>query len=254
MNEQAKTGMNRTGIQVSPLDASDMMDLVPPGDGGAPPNPGISSTRAQYNREADPLGSVPPPGTARGMLKTGVAAVMGEEPQLLMDKLGERLAFERTGTRLYDALIDKVEALQQHAPQVSVDQLRHIRDEEAAHFQMVAQAIESLGGDPTAQTPCADLAGVESAGLLKVVTDPRTSVVQSLHAILVGELTDNAGWEMLIALASEQGHDAMADDFGHALQHERQHLQQVRSWVEASILRQPMQMPPGAGMEAGPLH
>lgn len=31
--------------------------------------------------------------------------VKGDSPTILLDKLGERLAFKRTGTRLYDALI-----------------------------------------------------------------------------------------------------------------------------------------------------
>ena len=59
------------------------------------------------------------------------------------------------------------------------------------------------------QTPCADVTGAESIGLLQVVSDPKTTVDQSLHAILVAELADNAGWEELIALAREMGQDDM---------------------------------------------
>ncbi len=38
-------------------------------------------------------------------------------------------------------------------------------------------------------------------GLPAVLTDPRTNLIQCLDALLVAELTDNAGWEMLIELA-----------------------------------------------------
>ena len=38
------------------------------------------------------------------MLKTALNKLVGVSPEVLIDKLGERLAFERTGTRLYDAL------------------------------------------------------------------------------------------------------------------------------------------------------
>jgi len=114
--------------------------------------------------------------------------------------------------------------------------LQKIRQEEARHFAIVADAIETLGGDPTSQTPCADLVGVESMGLMQAVTDPRTTIAQSLHAILVAELTDNAGWEMLIALVEDQGQNSLITDFSVALDEERTHLQQVQTWFEEATL------------------
>ena len=47
---------------------------------------------------------------------------------------------------------------------------------------MLVQAMEQLGGDPTAQTPCADVTATASMGLIQVVTDPRTTLAQSLNA------------------------------------------------------------------------
>ena len=64
---------------------------------------------------------------------------------------------------------------------MTIDDLETIRADEARHFRLIAEAIESLGGDPTSQTPSADLAGVESMGLVQVLNDPRTSIAQSLH-------------------------------------------------------------------------
>jgi rubrerythrin len=161
----------------------------------------------------------------------------GSSPQFLLDKLGERLAFERTGTRLYDALITKVMAQQQNGvATLPLEKLAEIREEEARHMEMVGRAIVSLGGDPTSMTPCADIAGVEALGLVQVLNDPRSTVMQSLHAILVVELTDNNGWEMLIMLAREQKHDAMADEFTVALERERDHLQHVQSWFQQAVL------------------
>jgi rubrerythrin len=257
MKEQPKMGVNRTGIQMSPFDASDMKDDVgimmpePTGDIAA-----MAEMRASYIADAGEIGSVPVPGTIKGALTTGMTMMTGHSPQILLDKLGERLAFERTGTRLYDALLSKVAALEQSGTStVSLDRLAHIRDEEARHFALVAEAIRSLGGDPTSQTPCADLAGVESMGLLKVVTDPRTTVAQSLHAVLVAEMTDNNGWEMLIALAEQQNQSTMAADFTTALQHEREHLQQVQAWFQEVILGTAMPDTTGmTGAGTSPLH
>jgi ferritin-like protein len=238
MKEQPELGVNRTGVQMSPIQtgemANDVSNIMPPptGDAGA-----LTEMRSRYITEAEPIGSVPVPGTVRGALTTGVSMLTGNSPQLLLDKLGERLAFERTGTRLYDALLAKVMALQQNgASTLSIDRLMHIREEEASHFVLVADAIRTLGGDPTSQTPCADLAGVESMGLMQVLTDPRTSVAQSLHAMLVAEMTDNNGWDMLIAIARDQNHDALAADFSKALAHEREHLQQIQTWFEEATL------------------
>jgi rubrerythrin len=259
MKEQPKMGMNRTGVQMSPLDSHDMTDIA--GEmmeetADLPDLSAMNATRTAYIASADPLGSVPLPGTLTGAVSTTASMLTGNMPQLLIDKLGERLAFERSGTRLYEALIAKVQALEQDGrPTLPVDMLMQIRDQEAEHFAMVADAIRGLGADPTAQTPCADLAGVESGGLMHAVTDPRTTVAQSLHAILIAEMADNNGWEMLIALAEDQKHDEMAADFTAALQHERNHLQLVQSWFEEATLGAPMTRKGGAaGAGAGQLH
>src|SRR5690242_17217915 len=107
MKEQTQIGMNRTGVQMSPLDAGSMQSPMPAsmtpateGDESA-----LADARGSYAENADPLGSVPIPGTIKGAITTGISSLMGNQPQVFLDKLGERLAFERTGTRLYDALI-----------------------------------------------------------------------------------------------------------------------------------------------------
>ncbi|GIZ50899.1 ferritin-like domain-containing protein [Noviherbaspirillum aridicola] len=238
MKEQPPMGMNRTGIQMSPIDSKEMQGMPPPDM--MQPTPGDESgmmeMRGEYILASDPVGSVPIPGTVRGALTTGASMLTGDMPQLLIDKLGERLAFERTGTRLYDALINKFQTLQDGTTSMTLADLQRIREDEARHFHMVRSAIESIGGDPTSQTPCADVTGVESMGLMQVITDPRTTMAQSLHAILVAEMTDNAGWEMLIALAEEQGQDTMVTEFSVALDEERAHLQMVRGWLEEATL------------------
>ena len=238
MKEQIPMGMNRTGVPISPFDTSQMTSATPPAM--MPATPGDDTMIAEARRacinEAEPVGSVPLPGTVTGAITTGTQMLTGKDPGLLLDKLGERLAFERMGTRLYDALITKFEALQDNSTSMTLADLQQIRQDEARHFAIVAEAITAMGGDPTAQTPCADLAGVESIGLMQAVTDPRTTIAQSLHAILVGELADNAGWEMLIALAEDQGQGAMITDFSVALDEERTHLSRVQRWLEEATL------------------
>lgn len=245
MEARTELGHNRTGIQMSPMDTADMLagaddiaDAIAPTDTDprllAAQNRGQladAQLRNSYALEADSLGSVPVPGTLKGVAKSGLDMLTGKRPQVLIDKLGERLAFERGGVRLYDGLLVKCQAMGDELTAEEAASLLRFRDEEAEHFALVAQAIEELGGDPTAQTPCADLVGVESLGLVQAMSDPRTSLLQGLHVMLDAELIDNASWELLVKLARTAGHDAIADRFAIAVQQEAVHLQTLSGLV-----------------------
>jgi rubrerythrin len=227
--------MNRTGIQMSPIDTKAMLKDDGSTRGEAGDESALVDVRSAYIAESDGLGSVPLPGTVSGAVQMGVQMLKGDSPQILLDKLGERLAFERTGARLYDALITKCDVMLDGSISMTVDDLQAIRADEARHFLLLSDAIESLGGDPTSQTPSADLVGVESMGLVQVLNDPRTSLAQSLHAIVTAELSDKSGWETLIALADEHELTDMINDFTLALNQEREHLALVQTWYEEAI-------------------
>jgi rubrerythrin len=235
MAQTEHVGMNKTGIQMSPIDSKAMQDIDPALMGDDGDDSALAEMRIDYIAEADALGSIPLPGTVTGAVSMGVQMLKGNSPQILLDKLGERLAFERTGTRLYDALITKCEVLLDGDISMTLEDLEHIRADEARHFLLIKDAIESLGGDPTCQTPSADLVGVESMGLIQVLNDARTSVAQSLHAIVTAELSDKAGWETLLALADEHGLTDMVSDFTTALNDEREHLALVQTWYEEAL-------------------
>lgn len=143
-----------------------------------------------------------------------------------MDKLGERLAFERSGVRLYEAAIAKMLALNESRRMLQ--QLEHIRREEAEHMEILVLAIKKLGADPTAMTPGADVTGVLGMGLIQVLTDPRTDAPQALTALLNAELIDNAAWELLIELAMGNGQDEMVEQFEKALAQEEEHLSIIK--------------------------
>ena len=228
-------GLNRTGTQMSPLDTKAMLEAGPAVRGDPGDESALADMRSEYIAKADGLGSVPLPATIKGAVNMGIHALEGGSPHILLDKLGERLAFERTGTRLYDALITKCEVLLDGDISMTIDDLESIRADEARHFMLVSDAIESLGGDPTSQTPSADLAGVESGGLVQVLNDPRTTIAQALHAIVTAELSDKAGWETLVALADEHELSDMVTDFTQALNEEREHLAMVQTWYEEAI-------------------
>jgi rubrerythrin len=224
-------GANRTGVQTAPMRAKEMAentDAVP----AAPLEAmGLAMLRAELSQQAPPIGTMPVPGNVKGAAKTAAKALQGKKASVFLDKLAERLAFERSGVRLYDALLAKVPAAKTEKGTLTVEELRRFRDEELAHMHLVKEALEELGGDPTAETPCADLKGVESSGLVKVLTDPRTTLTQCLDAILTAELADNDGWKILIAMAEAMDQEDLARRFTEALASEDEHLQSVRTWL-----------------------
>jgi len=224
--------INRSGIMLHPEMSAELIQGVkkstPSSEGDVEE---MRIERADYLSEATPIGSYP---EVVGETETGTEEVSPEDNRtaVLLDKLGERLAFERQGTRLYEAFIQKVEALPvQDGNGPTVENLRHICDEELEHFKLLQRAIVDLGGDATVQTPSADVAGVLAHGALQIMSDPRTTVAQALQAALTAELADNDGWQMLEQLAEQLGHDDLAHQCADAYEKEQEHLDNVRGWL-----------------------
>ena len=68
------------------------------------------------------------------------------------------------------------------------------------------------------------------------MSDPRTTVAQSLQAVLTAELADNDGWQMLQDLTEQLGHAELAEQCSEALEQEQEHLENVRAWLSNMIL------------------
>jgi bacterioferritin (cytochrome b1) len=239
MENSINVGMNRTGMDMAPLSKGDMISYAQAEAARAPESDGaFEAVHMAYAEEAERVGSVPIPATIKGMATTAVSKMAGKKPEVLIDKLGERLAFERAGTRLYEAMLLKCGAADASVHPVDVAELARIRDDEESHFHLVHKFLERVGADTTAMTPCADMAGVQGMGLVQVISDPRTTIAQALNALLTAELTDNASWDLLVELAGQTGHEDMAAEFTTALETERQHLEMVRAWLREAVLQE----------------
>src|SRR5688572_5468533 len=150
MQTNTEIGVNHSGMGAATKVAAQMLEnteLTKPKRGD---ERGMAKVRMKYAEQAEPVGSMPEP------QKAGIEAV-------LADKLGERLAFERTGVRLYDALLAKVGAFGDGV--AHREAVEEIRRDERRHMALLVEVVESLGGDPTAQTPAADVVGVLSTGI-----------------------------------------------------------------------------------------
>jgi hypothetical protein len=232
-------GMNRTGIATSPIDSRRLVEAAEQASTAGPlDGKSLEAERVRCAREADPVGTVPPPGTVKGLAKTVVEMLEGHKPGVFIDKLGERLAYERTGTRLYDALIAKHEAAHVHEGGPTRTELEKIRHDEHQHMLLVRDAIRQLGADPTAMTPCADVAGVAGLGWVQVLADPRTTLTQCLDVMLIVENGDVDGWDLLSEMATALGLDDLADRFREANLVEQDHARKVRGWLSAALLGQ----------------
>lgn len=212
--------MNRTGVTMNPTLSRELIE-------GAKLTPVVGkfadyvAAQRAFGAETATIGSLPP--------------AVGDVNLVLLDKMGERLAFERSGTRLYDALAVKLQARGDASDLPSLADVQKIRDEEHEHALMLQQSIEQLGGDPTILTPSANVNLAASLGLVQILTDPRTTVVQALHAILIAELADNAAWELLQELAEDAGEKELARKFAQALEEEGEHEANVSAWVRELV-------------------
>jgi len=234
METEVEIGLNRTGTGLSPKLTADMLE----GTKEFPPNASgderaISAVREEYARVGDRVGSVPPPMSVGGITKAVVEGIRGTRPAQFIDKLGERLAFERTGVRLYESLLAKHAVFGSFEGGPTRDDLQHILLEEHRHFRLLVDAVLRLGGDPTVMTPAADISATLARGVMDVLVDPRTTFIQALDAILVAELVDNDAWDGLIELAEQRKDTELVTQFHGARANEVVHLERVRSWIAA---------------------
>jgi hypothetical protein len=227
---------NRTGIATSRELASEM--IAGTAEFG-PSSPGseaeIAAVRTAYAADAEAAGSVPPPATMKGALSTVVKAVKHEKPLVFIDILGARLAFERSGTRLYEALLSKFDAFGSFEGGPTRPELERFHQHELDHFLMLVGVIRELGGDPTAITPAADVEAMISRGALEVVGDPRLDLIDSLHALHTAELHDTDSWGLLVEAARVADRADLMQAFSDAMLEEQAHLDHVRNWLKASL-------------------
>lgn len=247
MANSSKKSFNHTGIAIDPDNVKEMMDAChhyPPDIKGSEKQ--LEKERVLLHTQSSSIGSMPPSATLKGMVKNSINQLVGNHPQLFLDKLGERLAYERSGIRLYEAAIAK--ALGDKDSKKNIQSLLHIKKEEMEHMELVKSTMEQLGADPTAITPCADLVGVMGQGFIQILTDPRTEMPQVFNTLLNLELIDNAAWELLIQLANAYDHEDLSVKFEKAFIQEEEHVAIVKSLLHSYLdLEEPQEIQIGTG-------
>ncbi len=167
-------------------------------------------------------------------------------PGKLIDLLTERLTFERTGVELYDKVIDELRAAGDPEAKTMLGKMQEFRNEEKEHEEWLEEQIRDLGGDAHGKTEMSSLVERESMGIADVVMKDH-DIPHALHALLTAELSDNAGWELLVQLALEADDEDARRAFGRRLHEEEDHLDYLRRAVErytaGIVLTQPGEQP-----------
>lgn len=236
MKAPTDMGLNRSGLATAPVMGPSMLEvpaLTKPTHQGDEAL--FADERISYSKQGEPAVTMPPPGSLKELATATVTLLKGEKAAVLIDKLGERLAFERSGVRLYEALISKFDAFGTFEGGPTREALEQIHAQEQDHFRLLAETMRSLGSDFTAVTPSASVHDVLGEGMRAVMADPRTDLQQGLEAALLAELSDNDCWVNLIDLSRQLGNDDLAAQFTGCLETEEEHLRLVRGWIKAGI-------------------
>ncbi|WP_224372417.1 hypothetical protein [Hyalangium versicolor] len=170
-----------------------------------------------------------------------------KNPEKLIDLLQERRTFERMGVKLYDRVLSLMAVSKE--PQIlgMVDTMQAYRDEEAEHQMWLEEQIQALGGDVNAESERSRLAAAETRGLEEVILREDVELQHLFHALMAAELVDNAGWDLLTALAEEADDDDALDAFTLRQAEEEDHLdylqQTMARYAESQVLGEQLQLP-----------
>jgi hypothetical protein len=156
----------------------------------------------------------------------------------LLDKLGERLACGQLNTGLLDALARKHQ--RQGISGAPLSAIERFRAEELAHVRLIERTLRFLGGSGATPSPSAQAVAASAGALQRVAQDSAVSFAASLEALLLAELRDALGWELLIPLAEGSRLDWLAWEFRGALLEAQEHVRAVRGWLS---------LPPAAPVE-----
>lgn len=168
----------------------------------------------------------------------------------VIDCLMERCAFERASVRVYDHILRTIQGSSDPNIRRMLADIQRHRDEEKQHGEWLDEQMRLLGGDARTETDRSRLATTEAKGLEEVVMSAK-SLPPMFHALLAVELSDCAGWDLLVQLAEEADDNDAKRIFKNYLHEEQEHLRFVRQAVERfnlrDILGRDVRMPGTAG-------
>ncbi len=160
-----------------------------------------------------------------------------KHPEKLLDLLTERLTFERTGVKLYDSVLSKMQKSEDKVIASMIPQLKKQRDQEKEHEEWLEEQVRALGSDAHTETDLSELVLREARGVKEVI-ESDDELTHLFHALLVAELVDENGWKLLVQLADEAQDEEALRSIIQRAREEEDHLVYVRSVVAAYARRE----------------
>ena len=224
-------GLKDTAAQLTAGELEQVARDEPLRDASLPPSgSAVRFLRVNLMRIAGHLGELHLP-DLHEVVGSALQPVEGPPPLLFVAQLRERLAFERTSSRLYAGLLVKTYALGSYPGGPTPERLVELHNQELDHLNLIRECIYRLGVDTPPLTTHGDGADPRPHGLLRAVDDPCATLQDALRAVLISEILNNAGWALLVDLSQELGPPDLADAFREVLREETLHLEEVTSWV-----------------------
>ncbi|WP_375754276.1 hypothetical protein [Corallococcus exercitus] len=224
-------GLKHTATRLGFEELEQLAREEPFRDSALPPSgSAVRFLRVQLMRIAGHLGELHLP-DFKEVVGGALQAAERPTPLLFVAQLRERLAFERTSSRLYAGLLVKTHALGSYPGGPSPERLVELHNQELDHLNLIRECVYRLGVDAPQLTTPGDGADPRTHGLLRAVDDPCATLQDALRAVLISEILNNAGWSLLVDLAQELGPPDLVDAFREVLREELLHLEEVTGWV-----------------------
>jgi rubrerythrin len=150
----------------------------------------------------------------------------------VLDLLTARLVHERGSVKLYEKILAKMNATGSDDTQRMQRKMSELRGEEQEHVEWLESQIQAAGGDAHGQSEMSRLEETEASGVEKIVLEGDEPLPRMFHALLLAELGDNAGWDLLANLAAEAGDRDAKRAIRQRLHEEEVHLLFVRRVVQ----------------------
>ena len=149
---------------------------------------------------------------------------MLDKQNIYVQKVADRLAFERGETRLYSLAINRLQNSSKSSHQEIIDLLKVNRQNEENHAALVKEALRSR--DPGALESWELFDGVNLAyrGFFETIVNPHSDLPRIIQILFFAKLADHAEWEILIHLAQKVSEEKRMSQFEEALTEELKQL------------------------------
>ena len=160
-------------------------------------------------------------------------ALTADELGAFLLKVGERLYFEKTILKGYDALISKCELFSADLLPAELDiiDLVEIRSQKHRFVKLLASTLEGLGGEGLSERPPSGSLLLAITGVCRAIEDVTAGIEQSLECLLIAELADDEGWDLLICDCDDLGLAGLSASLDSVQEISESHTEMVREWI-----------------------